>query len=200
MRLAYADPPYPGCAHLYVDHPDYDGEVDHEKLIEYLWGFQGWALSTSAAALQHLLPLCPPDIRVLAWVKCTVNVSWEPVIVKSGRPISPRGGPRDWIQVEPEAFQYRPKPDSYVIGQKPPAFCDWLFHWLGAEPGDELEDMFPGSGAVTRAWERWKSQPPLFSLPNDRQQRRDRKRMLDAHPVLPQDVLSATEGMGSSGC
>lgn len=24
MRLAYADPPYPGCAALYKDHPDDD--------------------------------------------------------------------------------------------------------------------------------------------------------------------------------
>ena len=29
MKIAYADPPYIGCAHLYRDHPDYAGEVDH---------------------------------------------------------------------------------------------------------------------------------------------------------------------------
>ena len=28
LRLAYADPPYPGSAWLYRDHPDYGGEVD----------------------------------------------------------------------------------------------------------------------------------------------------------------------------
>ena len=33
MRIAYADPPYPGCAHLYRDHPDYDGEVYLPDLI-----------------------------------------------------------------------------------------------------------------------------------------------------------------------
>ena len=29
LRIGYADPPYPGQAHLYKDHPDYGGEVDH---------------------------------------------------------------------------------------------------------------------------------------------------------------------------
>ncbi|WP_244295086.1 hypothetical protein [Paracoccus versutus] len=36
MKIAYADPPYIGCAHLYRDHPDYAGEVDHVRLIERL--------------------------------------------------------------------------------------------------------------------------------------------------------------------
>lgn len=34
MKLGYADPPYIGCAHLYRDHADYGGEVDHAPLIE----------------------------------------------------------------------------------------------------------------------------------------------------------------------
>ena len=29
MRIAYADPQYPGFSQLYEDHPDYAGEVDH---------------------------------------------------------------------------------------------------------------------------------------------------------------------------
>lgn len=33
-RIGYADPPYIGCAHLYLDQPSYDGEVDHVALIE----------------------------------------------------------------------------------------------------------------------------------------------------------------------
>ncbi len=183
MRIVYADPPYPGRAHLYEGHQDYAGEVDHPKLIEYLWGFEGWALSTSASSLRDLLPLCPPDVRVLAWVKNTVNVAWEPVIVKSARPISPQG-PRDWIHCEPEAFQWRPKPDTYVIGQKPVPFCEWLFGWMGAEPTDTFVDMFPGSGAVGRAWDRWSSQPQLPAMPSKRAQRRERARLLAEHPTL----------------
>ena len=39
-----------------------------------------------------------------------------------------------------------------VIGTKPAAFCRWVFSRLGAAPGDTLDDLFPGSGAVSRAW------------------------------------------------
>lgn len=202
MRLAYADPPYPGRAHLYAGHPDFAGEVDHEALIADLQGYDGWALSTSAASLRDLLPLCPPDVRVLAWVKHSVNVSWEPVIVRSARPVG-TSGPRDWIHVEPEAFQWRPKPESYVIGQKPAPFCEWLFLWLGSRTDDTLDDLFPGSGAVGEAWARWVTQPPLAPFPSERRIRRDRARMLDAHPTLTEDrpaageAASPTKGTGS---
>jgi hypothetical protein len=159
VKLCYADPPYPGRAHLYRGHPDYAGEVDHETLIVKLQTeYDGWALSTSAAALRDILPLCPPETRTLAWVKHTVTVSWEPLLVVSAR--KPEGV-RDWIQVEPDSYQWREKPDSYVIGQKPEAFCLWMFAWLGAEPGDTLDDLFPGSGNVARAWEKWCESPRL---------------------------------------
>ena len=39
-----------------------------------------------------------------------------------------------------------------VIGTKPAAVCRWVFGLLGAGPGDSLDDLFPGSGAVSRAW------------------------------------------------
>jgi hypothetical protein len=38
------------------------------------------------------------------------------------------------------------------IGAKPAAVCRWIFDLLGAAPGDRLDDLFPGSGAVGRAW------------------------------------------------
>ena len=189
MRLAYADPPYPGRAHLYADHPDYAGEVDHVALIEKLLEYDGWALSTSAEALRDLLPLCPPEHRVLAWVKHTIEVSWEPVIVVSAR--EPEGV-RDWIRVEPDNFQWRHRPASYVIGQKPKPFCMWLFAWLGAEPGDELDDLFPGSGNVAAAWGEWQQQPS-FRLARSpeaekRADRRAAKKARATDPVLFEDV------------
>lgn len=185
MRLAFADPPYPGRAHLYRDHPDYAGEVDHVVLIERLRDYDGWALSTSAEALRDLLPLCPSGARVLAWVKHTVTVSWEPVIVMSARKPA---GVRDWIQVEPDSYQWRAKPDSYVIGQKPKPFCMWMFAWLGARPGDSLDDLFPGSGQVADAWAEWERQPSLdLSLSpaaEKRAERRARDKGLASHPSL----------------
>jgi hypothetical protein len=162
LRLAYADPPYPGKAHLYRGHPDYAGEVDHAALIRRLSTYDGWALSTSAAALPAVLALCPPGVRVAAWhrgerparSRWPLN-AWEPVIYHGGRPADPS---------RPDALQTR-RVDSLVCGvsalttlpsrvtgTKPAAFCRWVFGLLGAEPGDTLDDLFPGSGAVTRAW------------------------------------------------
>src|SRR5882724_1093948 len=87
LALAYADPPYPGNAWLYRDHPDYGGEVDHAKLLGRLAAYDGWALSTSAEALPEVLALCPPGVRVAAWHRGERPgrsrwplSSWEPVI------------------------------------------------------------------------------------------------------------------------
>jgi hypothetical protein len=187
VRLAYADPPYPGRAHLYAGHPDYAGEVDHFELIHRLNGYSGWALSTSAEALRDILPLCPESVRVLAWVKHTITVSWEPVIVVSARKPA---GVRDWIQVEPDSYQWREKPDSYVIGQKPEAFCRWVFEWLGADPSDDLDDLFPGSGNVGRAWEKWRAQPGLPIARSPQAEKRADRRALAkaARPSLLEEM------------
>lgn len=153
-RVGYADPPYPGMAYrCYGDQPNYAGEVDHVALIARLQGFDGWALSTSARALRDLLPLCPPEARVAAWVK-PIGVSgqtrgphstWEPVIYMPARLQQP--GRRDWISAMPARGG-----DSDLLGRKPPAFCRWLFELLGLAPHDTFVDLFPGSEGVTRAW------------------------------------------------
>lgn len=93
LRLAYADPPYPGKSRRYYGkHPDYAGEVDHARLIAQLAEFDGWALSTSAQALQSVLAMCPDGARVAVWVRgerptrsgAPLN-AWEPVIYWGGR-------------------------------------------------------------------------------------------------------------------
>jgi hypothetical protein len=158
-RLAYADPPYPGNAHLYRDHPDYRGEVDHTALIHRLSTYDGWALSTSATALPTVLALCPPGVRVAAWhrgerpTRSFAPLSaWEPVIYHGARPVDPpRGFPRRVDSLVHGVAPMTTLPGR-VIGTKPAAFCRWLFQLLGALPGDSLDDLFPGSGAVTRAW------------------------------------------------
>ena len=50
-----------------------------------------------------------------------------------------------------------------VIGAKPAAVCRWIFTLLGAAAGDTLDDLFPGSGAVGRAWAAYTGGDP--SLP-----------------------------------
>jgi hypothetical protein len=169
MKIAYADPPYPGqSARHYRNHPDYAGEVDHRVLIDQLVNEfpDGWALSTSAPALFELLDptrlgfRLPDGTRIAAWVKpfCAFKVgvnpayAWEPVIFKGGRKRGRNEDTvRDWVAA-PITLQ------RGVHGAKPDAFCFWLFSLLGMQTGDELADLFPGSGAVGRAWERYQQQ------------------------------------------
>jgi hypothetical protein len=42
----------------------------------------------------------------------------------------------------------------------------WVFDCLGAHEADELTDLFPGSGAVTRAWASFCG-APRFAFPAD---------------------------------
>jgi len=155
LRLAYADPPYPGKAYLYQDHPDYAGEVDHAELIERLAAYDGWALSTSAAALPAVLTACPPGARVAAWHKGERVTrsryplsAWEPVIYHGGRQLPGQHGADSIACGVTPVFTV----PGHVIGAKPAAVCRWIFTLLGAAPGDTLDDLYPGSGAVSRAW------------------------------------------------
>lgn len=155
MTMAYADPPYPGlAAKYYADQPDFAGEVDHTRLISSLaaGGYDGWALSTSTKALRDVLPLCPPRARVCAWVKPIgasprsfgIHNTWEPLIVVPGR--SERPGKRDWLSAQPARH------GGTLPGRKPVAFAAWLFGLLGMRRGDQLVELFPGTGIITRAW------------------------------------------------
>jgi hypothetical protein len=191
LRLAYADPPYPGLSRrYYAGHPDYAGEVDHAELISRLAStYDGWALSTSARALPELLPLCPPGVRVAAWVRGERPTrsagplsAWEPVLYAGGRLHVAAAGQHDASCSAGHASRataatrradhgdasaidtrrvdtliYRPgvrtTDPARVIGAKPAVFIRWVFDLLGALPGDDLEDVFPGSGGVSRAWD-----------------------------------------------
>jgi hypothetical protein len=159
-RMAYADPPYPGKSGLYRDHPDFGGEVDHEALVDRLTTDfpDGWALSTSSESLQDVLAVCPAGVSVAAWFRGerpTPSYSplraWEPVVVFGGRKyLSSVDGRR--IDALVHVSRARRTDPGRVIGAKPAQFCWWLFELLGALPGDELVDLFPGSGGVARAW------------------------------------------------
>lgn len=166
MRLAYADPPYPGNARRYYgSHPDFAGEVDHAALLSRLASYDGWALSTSARALPAVLALCVAQgltVRVGAWMRgarphATAHVvnAWEPVVFAGGRDTSD-GTPDALIAVA----RARPTLPTSVVGMKPPAFIEWVFRLLGAQLGDELDDLFPGSGLVTRSWHLYQGRDP----------------------------------------
>lgn len=169
MKLGYADPPYIGCAHLYRDHPDYAGEVDHAALVTELErDFDGWVLHASATpkSIATLAPLIlETGARWCSWVKgfaafkrnVPVAYAWEPVIIKPARKpvVSKRQINRDWIQ---ESITLK----RGLTGAKPEAVVHWALELMGARPEDELRDLFPGTGAVTRAWATWQGK---FTLP-----------------------------------
>ena len=177
MRFAYADPPYMGMAKKhYAKEAQSDGrtatEVDHAELIERLCAEypDGWALSCHTPSLRVLLPMCPEDVRIGAWVKpfhvfkkgVRPAYAWEPVLFRGGRnknhPPPPKGGkattPKDFVSANVTLRRG-------LVGAKPEAFCFWLFDILGMRQDDELHDLFPGSGAVTQAWEKWRNQMTL---------------------------------------
>lgn len=170
VSLGYADPPYIGCAHLYKDHADFAGEVDHAALIKRLESeYEGWVLHAAATpkSMAVLAPLIEriEGARWCSWVKgfaafkknVSVAYAWEPVIIKPARKpvVSKRLVGRDWIQ---ESITLK----RGLTGAKPEAVCHWAFELLGARPEDELHDLFPGTGAVIKAWESWKGK---FTLP-----------------------------------
>ncbi len=163
LRVAYADPPYIGVAHRYPERL----EVDHAELIARLESefSDGWALSASQNSLRELLPMCPPGVRVAAWVKpfwgykpgVSPGYAWEPVIYVGGRRRArmDMSGVKDWLSCNPSmggTHGAHTAPAYKVLGQKPDAFCRWVFDLLNVGPGDELVDLFPGSGAVSMAW------------------------------------------------
>lgn len=164
-RFAYADPPYPGRIDYYTDAPagdlpdvlQGDGEIDHRELLERLCDEfpAGWALSTSSEALQSVLQSCPRDVRVASWHRRVRRVkalralqSWEPLIVWRGRPYSTAE-----TQTVLDRLTYEGRYQSYpgaLVGMKPPEFAVWMLRQLNACRGDDVVDLFPGSGAVGR--------------------------------------------------
>ena len=168
MRFAYADPPYYRCAKkFYGDHPEawiYDTIDGHRKLVDRLVCDypDGWALSMTSGNLIDLLPQLnlPDGCRVAAWVKpfCVFKkgvrpaYAWEPVIFYGGRnknhPPPPKGGkattPKDFVAAN---ITLR----KGLTGAKPPAFNAWVLDLLGWQPGDTLDDLFPGTDGMANA-------------------------------------------------
>lgn len=179
MRFAYADPPYLGKGEYYrAHHSDamsWNDPETHRKLIERLQAeyADGWALSLSERSLRIILPMCPPEARVGAWItdrarfagkRIPVRKHFEPVIFYGGRPYEDTGNrAADFLvskQEKAAAGQIRyamEKADlrsgKTFVGRKPAAFALWILDLLGWLPGDDIEDIFPGSGAVSTAWE-----------------------------------------------
>lgn len=171
MRFAYADPPYLGCGALYREHHaeamSWNDPRTHRALIDRLVSEfpDGWALSASSPSLKVLLPMCPDDVRVGAWVKpfhaykkgVRPAYSWEPVLFRGGRnrnhPPPLKGGkattPKDFVSCN---ITLR----KGLTGAKPLVVCRWVIDVLGMRAEDTLDDLFPGTAIMAEALTAWR--------------------------------------------
>lgn len=182
MRFAYADPPYLGRGEYYrAFHPDameWNNPETHRTLVERLQADfpDGWAMSLSERSLRTILPMCPPEARVAAWLTdrpryagkgVAVRKHFEPVIFCGGRAWAETGNrAADYVVTAQERLpagipRYRMvksdiRSGKTFLGRKPQAFCFWLFDLLGLQERDEFVDLFPGSGAVGEAYRAWR--------------------------------------------
>jgi hypothetical protein len=145
VLVAYADPPYLGkCGKFYKhEHPDgrcWDDIATHELLVKRLEAEypDGWALSLSSPSLQDIFK---KGVRPA--------YAWEPVLFRGGRnighPPPVKGGaqttPKDYVAVNITLRRG-------LTGAKPPAFCEWVLDLLNVQPGDVVDDLFPGTGIM----------------------------------------------------
>lgn len=158
MKFAYADPPYLGMGQKMYRRPEWDDPDTHRDLIDRLVNEypDGWALSASSPSLRIILPMCPDDVRVCAWVKPFAafrpNVkpayAWEPVILRGGRERTRKD--ETWHDWHSENITMR----RGFQGAKPPGFAQWIVRLLNAkvDKGDTITDLFHGSGAMLGVW------------------------------------------------
>lgn len=163
MKFAYADPPYyKQGKKLYGKlHPEagiWDDKATQISLVEKLLDEypDGWAMSCNPANLYFLL--ISQDIRIAAWTKTfhqirptTVQYAWEPVLFCGGRKDHKRKPMvRDWTSGVAAKRKGLP-------GAKPDYFNDWILQLLNFQPGDDIDDLFPGTNGLSQAVERVKN-------------------------------------------
>jgi hypothetical protein len=112
--------------------------------------FDGWAVAAARDSLPVYLAGAP-DVRVAVWSRpnavpggAHILGSWEPVLLRvppGRRRQSGRGQVRDVLTA--------PAPQVDHVGAKPAVWTRWVLDMLYHRDGDEVVDLFPGSGAVT---------------------------------------------------
>lgn len=184
MKLAIADPPYPPFvgagglkarasrwygngqrsatdrpADVHPEADEWDNPLRHQRLLCDLFGqYHGFAIATSPDGIAAYGSL-PAAMRIMAWVKPNaqpgahrLRSQWEVVLLypPEGRRSNRGVGMVSDVLIEPA-------PRRGFIGSKPPAWTRWVLEAMSYEDGDEVDDLFHGSGAVAAAL----AAPPL---------------------------------------
>lgn len=183
MRLAIADPPYLGRAALWYggkgrtagrggracgrgpDAPEFhedaavwDDPEQHKTLMtELSIHWDGWAMAASAKTLGELLPHADDlGARLAIWHVTNaipdgsrVKSAWEAILYWTPR--SRRAG---GAGMRTKNVLIAAHPKRGFVGAKPDAWVTWVLDLLGYQADtDEVTDIFPGSGSVTRVIE-----------------------------------------------
>lgn len=142
-------------ADRHVDASEWDDPARHRALLEQLDSeYDGWAIATAHDGLRCYGEL-PRGARVMIWHRPNGGVGaarirnvWEPVIVK---PPLDRISSRVMGGQIPDLLSC-PSPRYGFAGAKPPRWTRWVLDALGYDPDtDTVDDLFPGSGAVSTA-------------------------------------------------
>lgn len=178
MRLAIADPPYLGRADRWYGagrgsgrvitsggrpgrKPDFHADaarwdrLDSHRLlmVDLNADYDGWAIAGTADSGAKLMQYAPDGVRMAVWVRSNampagarVINTYETVVFQV--PASRRNRVKG--QSVRDAL-IAPHRVGGFLGSKPQEWTDWVLSLMGYEPGDEVVDLFPGSGAVTAA-------------------------------------------------
>lgn len=179
MKLVIADPPYPPFngaggrknrasrwygtgqrsttdrpADVHPGAADWDDPARHRSLlVELLDTSEGFAIATSPDGIAAYGPL-PAAARIMAWLKPNAQPGahrlrslWEPVILYP--PVGRRTN-RGGVGSVPDTL-VAPVGRGAFRGAKPEAWTHWVLDALTYRDGDEVVDMFPGSGIVGQA-------------------------------------------------
>lgn len=156
MRFAYADPPYPGCAHMYPENTEVPlGDLIGRLERDYP---DGWAVSTHVRGVLEVAPLVLDlNAKIASWGRTQAPLhpplhfvsAWEPVIFRTSRRYDGGRPALDSLFAHTTNRGFMAKRHGQgLTGAKPRAFCEWILDLLGFRPGDQLDDIFPGTGIM----------------------------------------------------
>lgn len=212
MLLAIADPPYLGQARRYPEHPEaavWDDPQTHLDLLARLEEeYEAWVLACNTGMLRLLLPVASASVRVGVWAKTRaggsrpnlrIGYAHEHMLWDTSR----RGGLADMRRTDVLICAVTQR--RGVVGAKPRQWTQWVLDLLGYDPGgDEVHDLYPGSGDVSAAIADYRTGCAWCTRPmegrRDRQFRGLCPSQGDSHsPIQDKGMSGISRGRSTSG-